>query len=415
MRILLWHGYLLRDSGSNIYTANVARHLRRLGHDVLLLCQERRLEGLDFIDDEGELRADSYPFEREPGEAARCRLARPWIGDLLPVYVFDEYEGFLAKTFTELDDFELERYTELNVEALTTALKAHRPEAVIVGHEVMGPFIASKARAATGRRYVVKLHGSALEYAVKRQRRYREFAHVGLGAAHRVVGGSKYMIRAAAELISGWESRGVVVNPGCDTDLFVPAERSRETRPTIGFVGKLIEAKGVHNLLRALPTLRMKQLSVVIVGGGSDASWFRRLWSELASESSEISVEFTGALGHAPLSRLLATFDVLVAPSVVPEAFGMVVAEAAACGVLPIVPDHSGIAEAGAQVEQAIGRPGWLTFDSREPVEGIASAIDRVLAEPLGVRAGLEKRAVDFARAEWSWEAVAGKLLDVAT
>ena len=40
MRILLWHGYLLEGTGSNIYTRSVAREWQRAGHDVVVFCQE---------------------------------------------------------------------------------------------------------------------------------------------------------------------------------------------------------------------------------------------------------------------------------------------------------------------------------------------------------------------------------------
>ena len=48
MRVLIFHGYMLRGTGSNIYNANLARALARLGHEVHLLCQDRevRVEGV---------------------------------------------------------------------------------------------------------------------------------------------------------------------------------------------------------------------------------------------------------------------------------------------------------------------------------------------------------------------------------
>jgi predicted transglutaminase-like cysteine proteinase len=128
VRILLWHGYLLRDFGSNIYTANLASQLRKLGHNVLLLCQERDPSGLDFIDEIGDLRPERYPFADPPSKTGLCRVARPWIADLLPVYVYDEYPGFRVKTFPDLSDSELDRYTSLNIGALVTAIEAHRPD-----------------------------------------------------------------------------------------------------------------------------------------------------------------------------------------------------------------------------------------------------------------------------------------------
>lgn len=93
----------------------------------------------------------------------------------------------------------------------------------------------------------------------------------------------------------------------------------------------------------------------------------------------------------------------------------MVAAEAAASGVLPIVPNHSGIAEAGAAVEEAIGRPGFLTYDASDPIRGIAAAIDRVLALDAEERREMERTAVELARERWSWTQVARRLLDLAT
>ncbi|MGH2820263.1 MAG: glycosyltransferase, partial [Actinomycetota bacterium] len=135
-----------------------------------------------------------------------------------------------------------------------------------------------------------------------------------------------------------------------------------------------------------------------------------RYWRRIG----EVTVEFPGRLDHGPLSRVLPTFDALVVPSVVPEAFGMVAAEAAACGVLPIVPRHSGIGEIGAALEEEMGRPGLLSYDPAEPVEGIAAAIDDVLELPLEERRSLERVAVRVTRERWSWEHVAQQLLDLA-
>ena len=41
MRVLIFHGYLLRGTGSNVYNASLAQALARLGHEVHLLCQDR--------------------------------------------------------------------------------------------------------------------------------------------------------------------------------------------------------------------------------------------------------------------------------------------------------------------------------------------------------------------------------------
>lgn len=453
MKILLWHGYLLTGSGSNVYCANIARSWRRSGHDVLVMCQERHPERFGFTDGYGVFDDRNSGFVTAPvsgvaGAEGRCRVVRPDIGQILPVYVYDSYEGIEAKTFIDLSDEELRVYTESNVAALVAAIASFGPDVIITGHEVMGPYIAKLACEQSSRSYLAKLHGSALEYAVKMQDRYRHYATEGLTAASRVVGGSRYMVREAAAWVPGWEERGRVVNPGCDVELFTSRPRSRDGN-VVGFVGKLMASKGVHNLLAALPLSRQVQRTIIVGYGGfaeslramadaliaGDLAALRGL-AEQGEEglrlpelqrfladppagyfeaARDLQIEFTGRLEHGPLSELLPFFDVLVVPSVVPEAFGMVAAEGAAAGVLPVVPSHSGIAEAGAAVEEAIDRRGWLTFDPADPIWGIAQAIDRVLATPPEERERLERQATALARRRWSWDHVADELLALAS
>jgi glycosyltransferase involved in cell wall biosynthesis len=453
MKVLLWHGYLMSGTGSNIYTANVARCWKQRGHDVLVMCQEPHPERFDFVDSFETLSPESETEYLPDAEAAdagtgRCRVVRPDIGDILPVYVFDAYEGTQAKLFVDLSTDELTRYTDSNVDVLARVIEGFKPDAIITGHEVMGPFIAREACGRTGSHYIAKLHGSALEYAVKLQERYRDFAIEGLTAASYVVGGSQYMIDAASEVLPGWEEKARVINPGCDIELFRPIERGTRDRLRIGYVGKLIASKGVDHLLAALPALD-GDFDVVIVGFGGDEEQLRSLWAAIrdgdrngavliASQgdiaahlslrdyllrqpqsyfdrASRIDVQFPGRLDHGPLSKVLPTFDVLVAPSVVAEAFGMVAAEAAACGVLPVVPRHSGIGEAGAVLETALQMEGQLTFDPADPVTGIEVAVNRILAMSAAQRSEKASAAVAVARELWSWDVVATKLLDLAS
>ena len=49
MRILIFHGYLLRGTGSNIYNANLSRALAKLGHEVHLLCQDRTADAPEGV------------------------------------------------------------------------------------------------------------------------------------------------------------------------------------------------------------------------------------------------------------------------------------------------------------------------------------------------------------------------------
>ena len=129
---------------------------------------------------------------------------------------------------------------------------------------------------------------------------------------------------------------------GCRTRATPSGSRSssREPGPTVVYFGKLIYNKGVHLLLEALDGLDAK---AVIVGFGD----YREELEALAPARTL----FTGALEHRHLAALLPLCDVAVVPSIFPEAFGMVAAEAAAAGVPPIVARHSGLAEVAEGIE----------------------------------------------------------------
>ncbi len=115
--MLIFHGYLLRGTGSNVYNASLAQALARQGHEVHLLCQDRNAAELDWVDAVGGWEAGRLEVEqvRDAGQEGKVTVYRPEIGGLLPVYVLDRYEGFEVKTFPDLTDAELDRYLEGNV------------------------------------------------------------------------------------------------------------------------------------------------------------------------------------------------------------------------------------------------------------------------------------------------------------
>ena len=54
MDVLVFHGYLLRGTGSNVYNAELAQALAGQGHDVHLLCQDRAAGDLEWVSAVGE-------------------------------------------------------------------------------------------------------------------------------------------------------------------------------------------------------------------------------------------------------------------------------------------------------------------------------------------------------------------------
>ncbi|MGH2709953.1 MAG: glycosyltransferase [Actinomycetota bacterium] len=503
MRILVWHGWLLEGTGSNVYTAKVSEVWRRQGHHVVIVCQDQYAQRLSFVDEVGRPGSELEPtqVERAPG---RVTVLRPEIGSLLPVFVLDQYEGFEAKRFVDLDESELERYLALNVTALERVAGELPPDAAIAGHAVPGPVVARRALGDGA--YVAKVHGSDLEYAVKLQERYAVLAREGLEPAKAVVGASRDVLVRTREVAQVVEERIHVIPPGVDVERWRPRDRRealadvsfrlvehpdigrgrrlatdleaagtlsgrdaagleelarsydqmapdryspialRELAghdgPIVGYLGKLIPEKGVERALEAIALLGADARGL-IVGFGTFREWLVALVAALdtgdvgayrwLAETSPMKLElepdevraasglasrvtFTGRLDHRYAPEVVAAMDILVVPSTLEEAFGMVAAEGAAAGALPVVARHSSLAEVADALEGSIGRPGALSF---EPGDGatrrLAERLRALLAESPQDRKDLAEAARGHVAREWTWERTAERLLAVAT
>jgi glycosyltransferase involved in cell wall biosynthesis len=455
MRVLLFHGYMLRGTGSNIYNVNLARALARLGHEVHLLCQDRevKIEGV--------------------------RIHNPEIGGLLPVYVKDPYEGFRVKAFPELTEEELAFYIEANVRAVReVAEEAGGIDAALANHLVMGPAILARADVAP---FAAKIHGSALEYTVKPHPRFLPYAYEGMEAAAGVLVGSGHTAEslwAALPDLPNLESKTRLGPPGVDINEFHPwgadedAPRTYTSpagascaasrrAPLVVFVGKLIVSKGLDLLLAAWPLVHAAHpgARLRVAGYGEYEAGIRRLLAALdrgdldearavarlgrgleggeeaslpilsaffadppagyaeAARAAAGSVELVGRLEHSEVAALLPHAEALVMPSTFPEAFGMVAVEAAACGTLPVSAGHSGMLEVSrelaadlpAEVRELVSFP--VEVGS---VEEIASRLDRWLALPEADRERAREALVGTVRRLWSWEGVAQGVLAAA-
>ena len=96
MKVLIFHGYLLRGTGSNVYNAEPRRaRSPSSATRSTCVCQDREAPDL-----------------APPDAAGSVTIHNPDIGGLLPVFVHDTYEGFEVKTFAELTDAELDRYLD---------------------------------------------------------------------------------------------------------------------------------------------------------------------------------------------------------------------------------------------------------------------------------------------------------------
>jgi glycosyltransferase involved in cell wall biosynthesis len=409
VRILLWHGYLLGGTGSNVYTRALAREWRRAGHDVVVLSQE------------------PHPEEYDLGGA---RHVRPEIGGLLPVFVLDRYEGLEPRLLQDLTTAERERYVELNA----VAVRAESPADLLFANHVL---LGAPVGAASGGRYAVKAHGSELEYSMRGNPDLQAWARETLSGAAAVFVGSQHIREVLAEVVGPVE-RVHEVPPGVDVDQFRPQPRDQalaglleearrdppnpgnakerlpdennaerlaaffaEDQPTIVYFGKLLYNKGVHLLLEALSELDTR---AVIVGFGDYREELERVAPARAL--------FVGPLEHRHLVHLLPLADATVVPSIFPEAFGMVAAEAAAAGSPPLVARHSGLQEIaeGLEAEYPPELRHLASF-TKGDVADLTTKLRELLALPGHEHARIAAAARRAVEARWSWASVANRLL----
>jgi glycosyltransferase involved in cell wall biosynthesis len=99
-----------------------------------------------------------------------------------------------------------------------------------------------------------------------------------------------------------------------------------------------------------------------------------------------------------------------VVPSTFPEAFGMVAAEGAACGALPVSAAHSGLAEVSEVLAEAVPAKvgGWLSFPIDDnAVRALAERLIGWLEVERSVRSRTRAGLSAAVRERWSWDAVA--------
>jgi glycosyltransferase involved in cell wall biosynthesis len=224
VKLIMTHGYMLSDTGSNVYVQNLCRALVREGHEVNLLCQEPEPLSYDFVDEFGVVDGNQIDKqgEQKTPYSGSCVVYRPQISGLLPVYVYDEYPGWRVKTFLDLTEEELENYLRKNTAAVRMVLEASGAESVVTNHAVPGPLIARRALEGTDVPYTSIVHGSALQYVARKSEEYMSLTREGLEGAKIIVALSSDSAGTIAENFPDLATKTSALPGGVDTVLFRP-------------------------------------------------------------------------------------------------------------------------------------------------------------------------------------------------
>jgi D-inositol-3-phosphate glycosyltransferase len=247
---------------------------------------------------------------------------------------------------------------------------------------------------------------------------------VRIAAEQDVIDGSDCVIAStpseAQDLANHYHAdpaRLCITHPGVNHDIFRPGSREEARRklgwtddPVVLVVGRIQALKGVDIAVEAFARISeaMSTARLVVVGGASGPSGDEELES-LRRRVDELRltdlVDFVPVRPHEEITDYYRASDLLLVPSR-SETFGLVAAEAQACGLPVVATRVGGLAHAVEHLASGFLIEGW------DPREFADSALRLLSDPPLWIT--MSKGAVESAR-RFSWEVAADRLIELYT
>ena len=208
-----------------------------------------------------------------------------------------------------------------------------------------------------------------------------------------------------------------VIPMGIDIKKFSPESRDASLKLNFSiadgmlllFVGRLTEKKGIKYLINAMPEIikHLSKVKLLIVGDGELKKGLMATTKQLDLQDEVI---FLGNIEHDLLPKYYASADIFIGPSVIAknqdsEGFGLVFAEAAACGCLVIASDHPAMSDIIIDGETGI-------TVLQKSSKAIADAVIYWMSH-MDTSSEIISQALQHVRQNFSWESITRKYVHV--
>lgn len=307
----------------------------------------------DFIEEAYFHRGEGIRFLFRRSASPRC-IAHTLAGDVVPL-AYPRPERPEGKLFTALSAEEIDRYVNYQAHKVQEIAIRHGLQVLHANHALLMPYVARLVKARLGIPYVVTIHGSTIEYVLKKDERYRPYVVQGLGGTDRIIVLNRDVRERVLAICPEVEVRLAEVPVGVDSELFRPVSPSARE----GHIATL--PKEAHRIERLGKTKELQALTYSLPDLGLAEE-------ELIARLREIRASYTSNYSDENLREKLCSIDWSKEKVII--YFGQLSLEK---GVHCLIAAMPGIWARSPQVRLIIVGDGM----SREFLEFFAAALDR--------------------------------------
>ncbi len=386
MKILYLYDFPLWGNGSGTYLRNLIDKVKKK-HSVALVAPERR-----------KIPKIRQFFVKPPFQ--------------LPVFIgHPELQG--SKRYKELNSAELTKLQRAFTFATIRAIEKFKPDIMHYHHLGMLSSVASYARAITGVDYIATTHGSDLKHLKEDARFWRLTANT-IRDTKRITAVSGHTRRWFLKMFNhninpGLARKTNIIPGGINIEEHKTKQKTKsiDSRYKIAekkvalFVGRITEEKGVEYIIKAAERINGE---IIIVGDGPALPQLKKI----KQKSILHNVHLVGYIGKEKsdlLKKLYTRADLIIAPSVIDEALGLVILEAMYYSKPVIATKKGGIPLAVKENETGFFVKPRNATDIAEKVNIIFS--DEEKSKKMGEAA---KRIVEE---KFTWEKIAERFINI--